>query len=152
MKLEIPLPLYYWTNIRQALYDALDLITDDQLKFIPADGLWSLGKVVLHIAGCENGWFRYIITREVNDWPEDFASKDYSTVSSVKGLLAQVHARSQDYLASISREEQQRIIEAPWGSKFPVNYAIWHIIEHEIHHRGEIFLMLGLMGMEAPDV
>jgi len=23
---------------------------------------------------------------------------------------------------------------------------------HEIHHRGEIFLMLGLMGMEAPDV
>jgi hypothetical protein len=24
--------------------------------------------------------------------------------------------------------------------------------EHEIHHRGEIYLMLGLMGMEAPDV
>ena len=24
--------------------------------------------------------------------------------------------------------------------------------EHEVHHRGEIYLMLGLMGMEAPDV
>jgi hypothetical protein len=24
--------------------------------------------------------------------------------------------------------------------------------EHEISHRGEIYLMLGLMGMEAPDV
>ena len=23
---------------------------------------------------------------------------------------------------------------------------------HEIHHRGEIYLMLGLMGMEAPDI
>jgi uncharacterized damage-inducible protein DinB len=24
--------------------------------------------------------------------------------------------------------------------------------QHEVHHRGEIYLMLGLMGMEAPDV
>jgi uncharacterized damage-inducible protein DinB len=24
--------------------------------------------------------------------------------------------------------------------------------EIEVHHRGEIYLMLGLMGMEAPDV
>jgi uncharacterized damage-inducible protein DinB len=24
--------------------------------------------------------------------------------------------------------------------------------QHEIHHRGEIYLMLGLMGMQAPDV
>jgi len=26
------------------------------------------------------------------------------------------------------------------------------VLEHEIHHRGEIFLMLGLMDMEAPDI
>ena len=24
--------------------------------------------------------------------------------------------------------------------------------QHEAHHQGEIYLMLGLMGMEAPDV
>mgnify|MGYP001046616747 CR=1 FL=1 len=24
--------------------------------------------------------------------------------------------------------------------------------QYEVHHRGEIYLMLGLMGMEAPDV
>ena len=150
--MNISLPLRYWTDIRAALYEALDKITDDQLNFIPAEGLWSLAKVALHIAGCENGWFRNIIIRDVDNWPEDFSPEKFPTVSAVKELLSQVHARTEEYLASTTNEEMERMIEAPWGSKFPVRYAIWHIIEHEIHHRGEIFLMLGLMGMEAPDV
>lgn len=150
--MDIPLPLSQWTDIRQGLYAALDRITDKQLNFTPAEGLWSLGTIALHIAACENGWFSHVITRDASKWPEDFVLKDYPTVSAVKGLLSQVHARTQDYLASISRDELERTIDAPWGSKFPVSFAIWHIIEHEIHHRGEIYLMLGLMGMEAPDV
>ncbi|MBE0697809.1 MAG: hypothetical protein IH586_12880 [Anaerolineaceae bacterium] len=27
-----------------------------------------------------------------------------------------------------------------------------HVLEHEIHHRGEVILMLGLLGIEVPDV
>jgi len=40
----------------------------------------------------------------------------------------------------------------PRGAKVPLGWVAWHVLEHEIHHRGEIYLMLGLLGMEAPDV
>ena len=39
-----------------------------------------------------------------------------------------------------------------WGAELTVRWIIWHVLEHEISHRGEIYLMLGMMGMEVPDV
>ena len=141
----------HWQSIRQGLFEALDLVTEDQLAFVPREGLWSLGKVARHVAEAEEGWFRFVITRELADWPE-FPDEDTATVESVKGLLAEVHDRTRAYLAGIDVAGLERIIEAPWGERFPLRWAVWHVLEHEIHHRGEIYLMLGLMGMEAPDV
>lgn len=148
----LPIPLKYWSGIREGLYQALDQITDEQLTFFPADGLWSLGQVALHIAAAEEGWIRYIITQELNDWPEDFPFEKFSTVAAVKELLQQTHCRTETYLASIDQEELERVINAPWGTRFTVRWAVWHVLEHEIHHRGEIFLMLGILGKEAPDI
>ena len=31
-------------------------------------------------------------------------------------------------------------------------WIIWHTLENGLHHRGEIYLMLGLMGMSASDI
>jgi uncharacterized damage-inducible protein DinB len=30
--------------------------------------------------------------------------------------------------------------------------VIWHVLEHEIHHRGELSLIHGLLGREGLDV
>jgi len=30
--------------------------------------------------------------------------------------------------------------------------VIWHLIEHDLHHGGEIALTLGLHGLAAPDL
>jgi uncharacterized damage-inducible protein DinB len=45
-----------------------------------------------------------------------------------------------------------QVCQLPWGAQVSMGWAVWHVLEHEIHHRGEIYLMLGLLGMEAPDV
>jgi uncharacterized damage-inducible protein DinB len=116
------------------------------------DGLWSLGTVARHIANAEEGWFRYVVTRERDGWPAEYTAEDYPTVESVKALLAEVHARTEAYLAAADVADLDRVVKAPWGPEIPLRWIVWHVLEHEIHHRGEIFLMLGLLGMEAPDV
>jgi uncharacterized damage-inducible protein DinB len=127
------------------------MLSDEQLKFTPRAGLWSLGTIARHIAGAEEGWFRYVVTGELDGWPE-FAAQDTPTVESVKTLLTKVHERIRAFLATVDEAELDRVISAPWGEKFPLRWVCWHVLEHEIHHRGEIYLMLGLLGMEAPDV
>jgi uncharacterized damage-inducible protein DinB len=141
----------HWSSVRQDLYEALDKLTDEQLDFVPGDGLWSLGKVVRHIAEAEEDWFRYAITQELSEWPK-FPDKDYATVESVKALLARVHARTQSYLATVDVAELARTVTTPWGSESSLGWIVWHVFEHELHHRGEIYLMLGLQGIEAPNI
>jgi len=150
--MNLPIPLKYWGHVREDLYKALDQFNDEQLLFSPGEGLWSLGQIFLHIASAEQGWFRYVITSEANDWPADLELSDFSTIAKIKEVLQNVHAKTEIYLESLDEAELERIITAPWGSEFPVRWAIWHVLEHEIHHRGEIFLMLGMLGKEAPDV
>ena len=150
--MNLPVPLKYWSHIRESLYQALDHLTDEQLAFSPGKGLWPLGQVLLHIASADEGWFRYIITRETNDWPADLELSAFPTVATIKEILQNTHAQTEAYLSSVDETELARVIIAPWGSEFPVRWAIWHVLDHEIHHRGEVFLMLGMLGKEAPDV
>ena len=141
----------HWGVVRRGLVRALDSLADEQLDFVPREGLWSLGTVARHIAVAEEGWFRYVVIRERDGWP-DYAVEDYPTVESIKGLLADVRARTVAYLEGIDVADVDRVIETPWGEKLSIREIVWHVLEHEIHHRGEIYLMLGLLGMEAPDV
>lgn len=142
----------HWTEVRDGLFQALDKLTDAQLDFVPRQGLWSLGRVARHIASAEEGWFRYIVTHELTEWPPEYTAKDYPTVKSVKALLSEVHARTDAFLKTLETTDLDHVLEMPWDGKLTLRWIIWHVLEHEIHHRGEIFLMLGLLGMEAPDV
>jgi uncharacterized damage-inducible protein DinB len=141
----------HWREVRAGLMLALDQLTGEQLSFVPREGLWSLRTVALHIATAEEGWFRHIVTGELDEWPEVNES-DYPTVASIKALLTQVHDRTVIYLQSLNFTDLDRVITTSWGAKLTLRWIIWHVLEHEISHRGEIYLMLGLMGMEAPDV
>jgi uncharacterized damage-inducible protein DinB len=143
--------LRYWPLVREGLFQALDQLTDEQLSFTPREGLWPLGQIACHIAEAEEGWFRHIVTGELNDWPK-YRPEDHASVTAVKALLEEVHGRTIAYLDALDEAGLDRVIEASWGGKFSLRWIVWHVLEHEVHHRGEIFLLLGLLGMEAPDI
>jgi uncharacterized damage-inducible protein DinB len=143
----------HWIEVRNGLFQALDQLSDAQLDFQPRPGLWSLKETVCHIAGAEEGWFRYVVTQELTGWEEaEFPAANYPTGLAVKILLAEVHARTEAYFSQEADAMLGRMVPLPWGGQMTLGEVVWHVLEHEIHHRGEIFLMLGLMGLEAPDV
>ena len=144
--------LPYWQSVRRGLLDALDEFSDEELYFRPAEGLWSLGEVALHIADAEEGWFDYVVLRRLPEWPQNSSLQAYPSMTGVQKRLDEVHTRTLDFLKPLSPADLDRAIQAPWGSEFPLHFVLWHVLEHEIHHRGEIFLMLGILGRPAPDV
>ena len=150
--MSLGLLLDHWSSVRKGLYLALERISDEQLTFSPGEGLWSLGQVALHIASAEHGWFRHVIQNELPEWPQDLELKDHPTVAGIRLVLDKIHDRTLVYLASLDDTGLKRIIRTSHGETFPVHAAVWHVLEHEIHHRGEIYLMLGLLGIDAPDV
>jgi uncharacterized damage-inducible protein DinB len=141
----------HWTGVRSGLNKALDQLTDEQLDFVPRQGMWSLGTVARHIAHAEEAWFRYW-TKGLPEGPPEYTARDYPTIPSIKALLTDVHARTEAYLETLNVADLEDTFETVWGQTGTIRWVVWHVLEHEIHHRGEIYHMIGMLGLEALDV
>src|SRR6185503_15460009 len=141
----------YWNSVRAGLLETIDKFRDDELNFRPFSESWSVRQVMLHIAQEERGEFACGIAQTLAEFPGDYLPGAYPTRDSIKSLLESVHTLPLAYLQSLSEEDLKREIVTPWGARYRLVEMIGHMIEHEIHHRAELSLMLGLLGRKGLD-
>jgi uncharacterized damage-inducible protein DinB len=142
----------HWGEVRKGLFETLDQFQEEDLAFRPFDGTFSVHEVFLHIASAESGWFKTAVTRETRKWPADYSPEEYPNRAALRTLLESVHAKTVDYLESADSSAFEEKVELNWGPVVPLTWVFWHVLEHEIHHKGELSLILGMLGREAPDM
>jgi uncharacterized damage-inducible protein DinB len=142
----------HWKQVRMDLLVTIDKFEEADLSYIPFAGSWPVGQMMLHIADAEDGWIRYAVTRELDHWPEQYRLENYPTKAAIKSALTAVHNRTEQYLETLEEAGTTQLVAVPWGESLPLLWIIWHVVEHEIHHRGELSLILGLLGREGLDV
>lgn len=111
----------------------------------------AIRQIILHIAQEEYGEIHYGITRRINEFPPPYAPSEYPTIPALTGLLASVHNETLSYLETLQDGDLEREVEAGWGGSYALFDMLWHVMEHEIHHRGELSLILGMLGREGLD-
>lgn len=142
----------HWVQIRKDLLTTIDKFEEDELLYVADNTDWPVGKIMLHIGDAEQGWFQYVVINELEAWP-DIRLEDYPDKVAIKTKLMEIHERTEAYLSTLSLVDLEREIKLPWSeSTLKLNWIIWHVLEHEIHHRGELSLILGLLGREGLDV
>jgi len=142
----------HWVQIRRDLLATIDKFEEDELYYVAENTEWPVGRIMLHIGDAEQGWFQYVVMKELEAWP-DIRLDDYPQKASIKAKLTEIHETTEAYLLTLSLDDLKRKIELPWGeSTLNLGWIIWHVLEHEIHHRGELSLILGLLGREGLDV
>lgn len=149
MAMNLQYLISHWDAVRAALVQTIDKFGDQELEFKPYPASWPVKSLMLHIAQEENGEFNYGITRTLNEFPAEYNVEDYTTRASIQSLLAAVHAPTMAYLKALEENDLQRVILTPWGASYPLIEMIGHLIEHEIHHRAELSLILGMLGHEG---
>jgi uncharacterized damage-inducible protein DinB len=138
-----------WSYVRARLLDTVDKFTDSELDFRPFPSSWSVRSLMLHIAHEENGEFNHGLTQTLAEFPPEYDPALYANLAALKALLAQVHATSQAYLATLTDADLERAIHTPWGTDYRLVEMVDHLIEHEIHHRAELSLILGMLGKQG---
>jgi uncharacterized damage-inducible protein DinB len=141
----------FWRQIRRGLVDTIEKFTDEELDYAAYENGYSVRQTILHIAQEEYGEIQYGITREIDAFPPQYPEDSYPTIGSIAALLASVHEETNRFLVSLADEDLEKEVEAGWGQTYPLIDMIWHVMEHEIHHRGELSLVLGLLGREGLD-
>jgi uncharacterized damage-inducible protein DinB len=141
----------HWSAVRADLLATVRKFSEDELRYVPFPNAYSVGQLMLHIAHEEEIEVRYGITRELSDVPPAFSLQDYSTVNAIERVMTETHERTETFLRSLDDAAMERVIETPWGARAPLYDLLWHVLDHEIHHRGELSLMLGWLGKQGLD-
>ena len=148
-----------WHGYQMLLTKAIAPLTSDQLALSAAPGLRSISTIVRHIIGARARWFHYMM--EVGDqefanlgqWDRPGAPEREAT-ELVSGLEASWRVM-QNALASWTPTDMQQSYKNDPGDEpeiFTRQWVIWHLIEHDLHHGGEVSLTLGMHGLTAPDL
>jgi uncharacterized damage-inducible protein DinB len=139
-------------RVRRGTLSTLDKFEKDELGWAPVGGGYSLREICLHIAHEEVIEISYGLSRDTPSLPDAFRPGDYVSKSSIRDLWSGVRARTMAFVNSLDDDALGTPVELAWGETQRPLDVLLHVVEHEIHHRGELSLALGLLGREGLDV
>ena len=141
--------LEYWDNVRGRTRRVVTCIPPDQLEWAPRAGAFSLGDLVRHLATIE----RFMYAETIAGRPSRYPGCGRELADGYDAVLAyfeRLDAESKSIIAELSDADLERKCLTPAG--IPITTWKWlrAMIEHEVHHRGQIYLMLGMLGVTTP--
>jgi uncharacterized damage-inducible protein DinB len=158
----------YWSRLNDSIIDLVDYIPDDKLGWSPKDGLWNFRGLVLHISLARHNWME----RDVQDGlalragpaapPGDETLEERTraflqhgrTKEELKDHLRWSWDRLQGLLADPARLAGQYSGTDADGieNTRDGHWIAFHGLEHDVHHRADMFHYLALLGIEHPEV
>jgi uncharacterized damage-inducible protein DinB len=147
-----------WDGYQRLLVEAIAGLEARQLDLQAAPHLWSIRMLANHIAATRVWWFHAWMKEggaeydEFMDWDEGEASSRRAAPDIVRGLndtwsLVETRLRRwspADLDAQFERPEPNAAGERPRRSR---RWIIYHVLEHDVHHGGEISFSLGMNGL-----
>jgi uncharacterized damage-inducible protein DinB len=141
--------LKYFDNIRDRTMRVARCIPPDKIDWTYAPGKFTLGDLLRHIAVVE----RYMFAENIQNHQSRYVthgSELAADYESILALMQLLHSESMDIFAKLSDDDLQRKCTNPGGGEIAINKWLRAMVEHEIHHRGQIYLYLGMIGVPTP--
>jgi uncharacterized damage-inducible protein DinB len=127
------------------------LVPPDDLEWAPAPGRFTFGDLVRHLAGIERGMYAETVHGRPSRYPghgRELADGFDATIAYYDRL----YAESRALFAALDEERWSAKCETPAGAPITVSKWLRLMVEHEAHHRGQLYLMLGMRGVKAPQL
>jgi uncharacterized damage-inducible protein DinB len=157
-----------WNGYQESLVSAVKPLNPEQLAWRPAENLNSVGELVRHISLGRVVWFRRMhapgsaeISSQVEYWQQDSVGNQYIDEKKIEiadQASALVHWLELSWQMIDQTLKEWKIADLSqsyrhvWnGTAYAVTrqWTIWRIMSHDIHHGGELSLMLGIQGIQA---
>ena len=144
---------YMLEDVRKVTFSGVNHLSKEQLFEAP------IGSYLMHLAECEIFWLEVLsgITQ-----PEELKKKSYYDVwydafkdaspplsapeiSDYHEVMSEARKNLLDYMATMKDSDLEKMVSFKTGSgekSFSKKWIIYHLIEHEAHHRGQIFMLM----------
>ncbi|UCC43885.1 MAG: DinB family protein [Candidatus Zixiibacteriota bacterium] len=144
----------YFT-VRAEMVQAVKSLSRDQLHWKTPGHPNSIGWLLAHIAETEYWWVIIVAEREVSLAQADWAPfRKELSIEGYISLLEQYEEVTRRWLEKRDDADWDRMFfEIPdRGEKVSLRWLAWHVVEHQARHRGQVFMLMRMQGLEVPHV
>lgn len=141
--------LEYYGRLRERTRRVVLLIPPEHLEWTYKAGKFTLGDLVRHLATIE----RWLYAETVQGRPAAYpgCSAELATgYEAVVDFFDDLHRQSMAIFGTLDPEQLAAKIQTPGGQAITCWKWLRALCEHEIHHRGQIYLYLNMLGVETP--
>lgn len=137
--------LGYLASVRRRTEQALDVIRPEDIDWAPSPTHFSFGDLLRHLAAAE----RWMFAENVLGRPSLYPGHGPELANGYEEVVDYFHARRADSLEifrGLGDDDLERTCVTPGGAELRVWKWLRAMIEHEMHHRGQLYLMASLRG------
>lgn len=161
---QIALLKWMFEDVRKVTLNGVSHLTKEQLFTPPIEGEYPIGAYLMHLCEVDIGWFQFIsgtkVDREMkkkayyNSW-YDVPKENYNPpaelleVNEYLETLKETRKLFLDYVSTVKDSELEDIVTRKRGDterKYSKKWIIFHMIEHEAHTRGQMFMLIRKAG------
>lgn len=143
--------LAYLDRLHARTSRLLPLIREEDIDWSPTPGWFTVGALVRHLAGTE----RWMWAETVAGRPSRFPGHGPDLADGLADTLAyyhRLHTDARAIFASLTTHDLAREVVTPGGASMACWKWLRAMIEHEAHHRGQLYLLLALRGIVTPPI
>lgn len=136
-------------RVRGVTMVALERVPLDRLEWAPAPGTYTCAGLARHMAVVPSFYIEVMRgrTAKFSEPPPELAPD----AAAILGLLRETRSEWERFLAAASEDQMARIHTMPSGLRFSGRDLAWRLVEHETHHKGQLFTYLRILGIPPPN-
>jgi uncharacterized damage-inducible protein DinB len=144
-----------WDTYQGYLVEALAPRTPEELRQQVGPSLRPAWQIAAHIIATRVWWFHSVMgeggtdLEELLPWDEE--NQPERSAAELEMGLERTWRMVADALDRWTPADLAATF-TPRATTFTRQWVIWHVIEHDLHHGGELFLTLGMHGLTMPDL
>jgi uncharacterized damage-inducible protein DinB len=141
--------LSYVESVRRRTRAVVACIPDDRLEWSPGEGRFTPGDLARHIAATE----RWMWGENVQGLPSRYPGHGAELAgdkTAVLDYMDRMHGEAMEIFRSLSPEQLEGRCSTVGGIEMRVWKWMRLMVEHEIHHRGQLYQILGQLGVDTP--
>ena len=141
-------------DVRRATRRMVEGMTSAQVEWHPQSNVESIGTLLLHIAAVEFSWIQEDIMHKPmgEEWMIAFPIRfnmpqiTGQPLGYFLGKLDSVRAETKTALRTLTDKDLERMVSpqdegTAATSSYSIEWILYHLIEHEAHHKGQIAVM-----------
>jgi uncharacterized damage-inducible protein DinB len=154
-----------WDGYHRSLVSAIAPLELEHLRYRPAPDRRSVGEIAAHIAFGRLDWFHRMgadgtagLVERAAPWWRPWGEIDPAIGENADGIVHWLQASWEMIEANLNRwtvADLSWTYRQPYGGKVYAisrQWVIWRIMAHDIHHGGQLSILLAAQGIELPEL